>query len=79
MKQVIRIGGEPKTEKVLKPIKLTNYLSGREGWKNTDLFKKCEWEKIVYLGRCDADGDLFAAYEDGMIRIFRGHLNDGVY
>lgn len=36
-------------------------------------------KKVVYLGKCEQDGDMFAVYQDDFIRIFRGHLNSGKY
>ena len=35
--------------------------------------------KVVYLGRCDEDGDMFAVYAYGYIMVFKGHLNSGKY
>ena len=77
MKQVIRIGEEPKEEKELKPIEFTHYFSdsGRKKAEN----KPNYFNKIVYLGKCDSDGELFAAYINDFITIYKGHLNDGVY
>lgn len=35
--------------------------------------------KVVYLGDCDQDGDMFAIYKEGFIEIYKGHLNNGKY
>ena len=81
MKQVIRIGEEPKEEKVLKPIELTHCFF-LMGWaKNTqEEIDSYELRNIVYLGKCKTDGDMFSAFDKwGNIGIFKGKLNDGVY
>jgi hypothetical protein len=51
-----------------------------KGWKPiTDENQKAIFEnttKIVYLGNCDHDGDMFAVYtKDGYIEIFKGEIN----
>lgn len=76
MRKVIRIE-EPKEEKALKPIELTHCSSLSE-WRESEKYPN-DFEKIVYLGRCAADGDMFACYHSGVIDIYKGHLNDGVY
>lgn len=77
MKQVLKVSDLEKTEK--KPVEFTHFLNAHEvGWSKTDS-KPHEFEKVVYLGFCNADGDMFSVYGDGYIRIFKGHLNDGVY
>jgi hypothetical protein len=38
-----------------------------------------ECEKLVYLGKCSEDGDMFALYIGRYIMIFRGYLNSGMY
>lgn len=77
MKKVIRID-KLEDEKEDKGVEFTHYLRTDEGWKKTtdipNLFKK-----LVYLGNCDEDGDMFAAYEGGYIKIYKGHLNNGTY
>ena len=77
MRQVIRIGEEPK-EKALKPIEFTHYLDDENGWVKA-IQKPASKIKIVYLGNCSVDGDMFAAYGGEEINIYKGHLNDGVY
>tara|TARA_B100001146_G_C16190651_1_gene438950 strand:- start:483 stop:953 length:471 start_codon:yes stop_codon:yes gene_type:complete len=76
MRKVIRLD-QPKEEKQLKPIELTHYQD-ESGWHPTvnslDIYNK-----IFYLGRCKLDGDKFACFIYGEIRILKGHLNDGVY
>jgi hypothetical protein len=79
-KQVIRIPelSDDKTEQ--KGIEFTHILMGDSGWfERNDLPQT--FSKIVYLGKCSVDGDLFAAYtkEWGHIIIYKGKLNNGSY
>lgn len=61
-----------------KPVEFTHYHSA-SGWYNT-FDKPNEFTKVVYLGKCNYDGDMFACYRDnGAIVICRGHLNSGKY
>jgi hypothetical protein len=72
MKQVILI---PKKEK---PVEFTHYLNVNEGW--TENLPIDDIAKIIYLGNCKTDGDMFAGYNRrGWIRIYKGHLNSGCY
>ena len=82
MKQVIRIGEEPKEEKALVPIEITHMLDTYEGWSNNkDYIKLKKAEVVTYLGFCSDDGDMFMTNDEktGHIRIYKGKLNDGVY
>ena len=81
MKQVIRINEEPKEEKELKPIEITHILDGEDGWSDDVAAVLMKSDEIVtYLGCCREDGDMFMTKDDkGDIRIYKGHLNDGVY
>jgi len=37
-------------------------------------------DRIVYLGYCQKDGDMFAVYsQESYTTIYKGHLNDGTY
>jgi len=78
MRKVIIVGEEPKEEKALKPIEFTRYLNVGVGWTGA-IKDPSEFGKIVYLGECSVDGDMFAAYLGTAIYIYKGHLNDGVY
>ena len=62
-----------------RPVEFTHYLDGNSGWlKKSEIDQGAE--KVVYLGRCGFDGDMFAVYYDnGAISIFKGHLNSGKY
>lgn len=62
------------------PVEFTHFQDeGPGGWTET-LYHPHECEKIVYLGECTKDGDMFAAYmKDGSIVICKGHLNSGRY
>jgi hypothetical protein len=76
MKNVIRI---PETEKKLeeKPIQFT-HRKGTTGWRPIQI-KTSYFDKIVYLGVCKFDGDMFAGYRDGIISIYKGYINSGKF
>lgn len=74
MKEVIYIDNKP----LEKPVEITHYFDSAVGWvKCSDILKS--YNKIVYLGKCDTDGDMFVAYEKDFIDILKGHLNSGKY
>lgn len=81
MREVIRIPESiPVVEEVL-PIEFTHMLDEYEGWidsiSNLSVFSI---QKVVYLGKCSEDGDMFAVYTNlNEIVIYRGHLNSGKY
>lgn len=80
--EVIRIPGiEDNNEE--KPLELTHIVSSSiihaDTWGEFDRSDIKEYDKIVYLGHCKVDGDLFAGYSDGIIDLFRGNLNSGKY
>ncbi len=54
---------------------LFNIALTYRGWKDAQL-KVSDFEKIIYLGECKVDGDLFAAYEGDIIRIYKGIKGD---
>lgn len=74
MKKVIRISEQTNQ----KPIEFTHSLNEFNGWEETTISPNI-FDKIVYLGNCSDDGDMFAAYQDGVIIIYKGYFNDGVY
>ena len=76
MKKVITI--PELVEKSDKPLEFTHELVHDGGWERASECPE-EFEKIVYLGHCDFDGDMFAAYDVGCIQIFKGNLNSGEY
>lgn len=79
MKEVIRIDGIVTAEK--KPVEFTHCLRQSNRWFETDA-NPSDYERIVYLGKCNTDGDMFAAYfgkKLTTINIFKGHLNSGKY
>ena len=76
MKEVIRIEGEKSTEE--KPVEFTHEMNECSGWQLSP-FGTEHFLKIVYLGECSVDGDMFAAYSAECISIFKGHLNSGKY
>lgn len=76
MKEVIRIDIPQATDN---PVVFTHYLSVERGWGVTDN-EPSGFERVVYLGPCTCDGDMFATYTaEGHIDIFKGHLNSGRY
>ena len=78
MKKVIMIGQEPKEES--KGVEFTHSLRGDYGWKKARYTPRDIEVKIVYLGYCKVDGDMFAGYFDnGNIAIYKGNLNNGTY
>jgi hypothetical protein len=79
MKRVIMIGEEPQKES--KGVEFTHRFNDENGWGETFINSNDEdIEKIVYLGKCKKDGDMFAVYfRFKTIIIFKGHLNDGTY
>lgn len=78
MKKAILVqGAEP--PKRQKEIELTHNWS-TDGWdelSNKKVPKNCE--KVVYLGNCSEDGDMFAVYQYGFILICKGRFNSGTY
>lgn len=61
-----------------KPIEFTHYLSETHGWVRTETLSM-EYDKIVYIGYDNGNGDMFVAYRNKSILIYRGHLNSGKY
>jgi len=77
MRKVIMIGEEPKEES--KGVEFTHWLSGEKGWQVTSKEIIADWDKLVYLGKCDTDGDMFVGYINSQIHIYKGNLNNGNY
>jgi hypothetical protein len=73
MKKVIMIGEEPS-----KGVEFTHVLGIVNGWCECTC-KSSFYDKIVYLGKCPIDGDMFATYTCDMITIYKGNLNNGTY
>lgn len=61
-----------------KPIELTHALYG-SGWNTCEAEVDEEVNRLVYLGNCEVDGDMFVAYTDECIIVYKGHLNNGTY
>lgn len=83
MKYAIRIAESTKENST--KIELTD-IKGNSGWKQVGknnisssevILKRAT--KVVYLGCCITDGDMFAIYNQGYIRIYKGYLNSGKY
>ena len=60
--------------KEIKKTIFTAYLCG-SGWTPSSLDPK-DFDKVVYLGKCLCDGDMFACYKRGIIHICRGIKGD---
>jgi len=71
---------EPKVKE--NRIKFTHYL-GESGWRTISNVEEThilsEANKIVYLGNCKKDGDMFIVYKHGFISTYKGFLNSGTY
>lgn len=80
MREVIRIDKKGVNDK---PVEFTHYFDENHGWVEFDEEmhdNPNDIDQIVYLGKCQLDGDMFAAYEEfGAILIYKGHLNSGKY
>jgi hypothetical protein len=66
---------EPKEQKEIKKTVLIKYLNGIGGWIHA-LNTPESFDKVVYLGNCDVDGDMFACYKDNTINIYKGIKGD---
>lgn len=76
MREVIKIQEQEIKEK---PIELLFYQDNKSGWTKTTV-KPSDFYKIVYLGTCKIDGDMFACYSPrNTISVFKGNLNSGKY
>ena len=74
--EVIRIYGIKNEEE--KPVEFEKML-GLTGKVETN-DKPTDYARVVYLGKCQIDGDMFAAYgKEGTIEIFIGNLKSGKY
>ena len=63
------------TQKVKKETVFTHCYTSAAGWQ-TALSNPEKYSKVLYLGNDDDEGDMFAAYEDGYIVIFKGLKGD---
>lgn len=59
-----------------KLVEFTHEMSGG-GWLVTKVHPKT-MDRVIYLGTCEFDGDMFVAYTDKNINIFKGYLNTGI-
>jgi hypothetical protein len=76
MRKVIDVSTDEKESS--KPVEFTHFKNELDGWSSITRTPK-EFKKVVYLGHDETDGCLFAAYEEGNIYIYKGHLNSGTY
>lgn len=77
MKEVIRIQDNKVQDN--KPVEFTHILLQR-GWYETGIVPS-DCDKVVYLGKCSLEGDMFACYPKSgkTIHIFKGNINSGKY
>ena len=61
--------------KEVKKTVFTAYLCGLSGWIFT-ISNPEDFDKVVYLGKCLCDGDMFACYKSGKIHICKGIKGD---
>ena len=61
--------------KEIKKTVFTAYLWGLSGWMPSSRTPEF-FDKVVYLGKCGEDGDMFACYTDATINIYRGIKGD---
>lgn len=76
MREVIRM--PELTQANDKPVELTHAMT-HSGWISFSDTNILNSESVVYLGRCDVDGDMFSVTDGRIICIFKGHLNSGKY
>jgi hypothetical protein len=78
--QVIRIPEITNQSERGEKVKFTHVFEGENGWEEENIYKPSDANKVVFLGECSVDGDMFAAYtNNNTILIFKGHLNSGKY
>ena len=61
--------------KEIKKTILTAYLCGSRGWTSGCLGSEY-FSKVVYLGKCNDDGDMFACYYQDTIHVCKGIKGD---
>ena len=66
---------ESKEVKEIKKTIFEQYLNGSGGWKPSSRTPE-DFDKVVYLGNCYCDEDMFACYVRGTINIYRGIKGD---
>jgi hypothetical protein len=66
---------EEKEQKEHKKTIFTAYLGDNDKWKPSGLTPEY-FDKVVYLGNCNVDGDMFACYIRDVINIYKGIKGD---
>lgn len=66
---------ETKEQNRFKKTVFTKHISSAYGISDT-INTPEDFEKVVYLGRCKTDGDIFVAYSDKEIYIYKGIKGD---
>jgi hypothetical protein len=77
MREVIRIPDVTQVEE--KPVEFTHTLTLKSGWVRAIMYGPSYFERVLYLGKCNQDGDMFVSYKGNYITIHKGHLNSGKY
>ena len=62
-----------------KPVEFTHFLAPMKVYSTDFIYTAESFDKILYVGKHRVHGDMFAAYMDDMIYIYKGHLNSGKY
>jgi hypothetical protein len=69
MTQFLTIEKETATKE--NPTIFTHFYKHNKGWIETRLTPE-NFDKVIFLGTCEMDGDMFSAYICGFIEIFKG-------
>lgn len=69
MTKFITVQNDVQKEK--KETVFTHLFFGSDGFKITQEIPT-SYEKVIYLGKCRLDGDLFACYQADYIEIYKG-------
>lgn len=77
MREVIRLDAAEMAQE--KPVQLLYIANGLSGWEDLSDGFTIRFDKLVYLGHCQYDGDMFAGYNGREIAIYKGHLNSGKF
>ncbi len=72
VEKVPSLQAKPKEENTI-----LNKVKTVHGWRTITYLK--EINRVVYLGKCSLDGDVFAVYHKGNISFAKGSLNNGIF
>jgi len=54
------------------------HIKSNNGWEKYTPSSRLI-DRVVYLGNCCYDGDMFAIYYNGIISFCKGDLNNGIF